>query len=73
MKLRNIERIIRDPYPHWVGNGFNVKQYFPGPEEYNMLERFSPFILMDYNAPYFLRVPLLRPALALTHTVALRP
>ncbi len=34
---------------HWVGSAFRVRNYFP--EGKNLLERFSPFALMDYNAP----------------------
>lgn len=34
---------------HWVGNAFRVRNYFP--EGKNLLNRFSPFALMDYNAP----------------------
>ncbi len=34
---------------HWVGNGFRVRNYFPGGR--NLLQRFSPYALMDYNAP----------------------
>lgn len=46
-------RPIEDKYfvekEHWVGSAFRVRNYFP--EGKNLLERFSPFILMDYNAP----------------------
>lgn len=52
MKFRQVEKIIRSPHAHWVGNGFRVKQYFPAKRDY-FLERFSPFILLDYNEPYF--------------------
>lgn len=34
---------------HWVGNGFRVRNYFP--EGMDLLQRFTPFALMDYNAP----------------------
>lgn len=49
-KLRPIEIKFRGHEPHWVGNGFWVSQYFP--RGMNLLERFTPFILMDYNAPF---------------------
>lgn len=49
MKTRSIEMSIKKPGTHWVGNGFHVSNYFPSGA--NLLERFSPFILMDYNAP----------------------
>lgn len=46
-------RPIEDKYfiekEHWVGSGFRVRNYFP--EGKNLLQRFSPFALMDYNAP----------------------
>lgn len=46
-------RPIEDKYSiekeHWVGTAFRVRNYFP--ESKNLLDRFSPFILMDYNAP----------------------
>lgn len=46
-------RPIEDKYfiekEHWVGTAFRVRNYFP--EGRNLLERFSPFALMDYNAP----------------------
>lgn len=47
--LRSIEMIFTGPPPHWVGNGFHVHNYFPSGQ--NLLERFTPFILLDYNAP----------------------
>lgn len=48
--LRPVELKLKGPDPHWVGNGFRVSQYFP--RGMNLLERFSPFILMDYNVPF---------------------
>lgn len=50
-QMRRIEKIIQNPPRHWVGNGFNVQQYFPSNQGMSFMERFSPFILMDYNAP----------------------
>lgn len=47
---RKIESIIQNPAKHWVGNGFNVQQYFPSRQGIKFMERFSPFLLMDYNA-----------------------
>ncbi|QMV41958.1 pirin family protein [Cohnella cholangitidis] len=35
---------------HMVGDGFRVSNYFPSGNDFG--ERFSPFILMDYNAPF---------------------
>ncbi len=48
-KMRRIEQSFRGPDTHWVGNGFKVSNYFPSGK--NLLERFTPFVLMDYNAP----------------------
>nr|WP_300004722.1 pirin family protein [Tissierella sp.] len=47
--LRPIEEKYLIEKEHWVGSGFRVRNYFP--EGRNLLERFSPFALMDYNAP----------------------
>ena len=52
MSYRKIESIFKNENHHWVGNGFRVKQYFPSTRGEDFLERFSPFILMDYNAPH---------------------
>lgn len=35
---------------HWVGDGFRVKNYFPGGMNYG--KRISPFFLLDYHPPY---------------------
>ncbi|MGL4107948.1 pirin family protein [Clostridium sp. LP20] len=52
-KYRTIETVFQGHGFHMVGNAFKVSQYFPGGK--NLLKRFSPFILLDYNAPnYFL-------------------
>ena len=50
-KHRGIEKIYAGASPHWVGNGFRVSQYFPSGRDRDFMERFSPFILMDYNKP----------------------
>ena len=50
-KLRSIESVFRGSEPHFVGDGFKVSQYFPSGK--NLLERFSPFILLDYNKPHY--------------------
>lgn len=46
-------RPIEDKYfiekEHWVGSAFRVRNYFPDGKD--LLQRFSPFALMDYNAP----------------------
>ncbi len=55
MTYRRIESIFKNSRAHWVGNGFRVKQYFPAARGDDFLERFSPFILLDYNEPYFFK------------------
>lgn len=47
--LRPIEEKYAIEKEHWVGTAFRVRNYFP--EGRNLLDRFSPFALMDYNAP----------------------
>lgn len=49
--FRSIEKIFRGPEPHMVGDGFRVSQYLPAGT--NGMERLSPFILLDYHAPYY--------------------
>ncbi|MDO4793749.1 MAG: pirin family protein [Filifactor alocis] len=55
MDFRKIECIFKNDHAHWVGNGFRVKQYFPASNKEDFFNRFSPFILMDYNEPYFFK------------------
>jgi len=47
---RKIQGIYRGAPFHMVGDGFRVSNYFPSGN--NFQQRFSPFILMDYNAPF---------------------
>lgn len=49
-KLRGIEMSFKGPGTHFLGDGFKVSQYFPLGK--NLQERFSPFILLDYNKPH---------------------
>lgn len=51
-KFRNVEITVKaeNVPPHMVGNGFRVRQYVPG--NLNLKERFSPFLLLDYNEPF---------------------
>ncbi|MDU7886924.1 MAG: pirin family protein, partial [Clostridium perfringens] len=41
------------PEPHMVGDGFRVSQYIP--TGIKSMERLSPFLLLDYNAPYYFK------------------
>lgn len=52
MATKNIERIITPAGKHYVGDGFLVHNIIPGSQGLSM-ERMSPFILLDYNAPHF--------------------
>lgn len=48
--FRKIEGTFHGAPFHMVGDGFRVSNYFPSGNDFG--ERFSPFILMDYNAPF---------------------
>ncbi|WP_447410060.1 pirin family protein [Clostridium perfringens] len=52
-KFRTIENIFKAPEPHMVGDGFRVSQYIP--TVIKSMERLSPFLLLDYNAPYYFK------------------
>lgn len=49
-KYKPIEKIIPPPPIHWVGDGFRVHGFFPGSE--GLLQRISPFFLLDYNSKH---------------------
>lgn len=46
---RPIEDIFRGAPFHMVGDGFRVSNYFPSGKDLG--QRFSPFLMLDYNAP----------------------
>lgn len=48
---RRIQEVIRKEKTHWVGTAFKTANYFPGDQPFPV-ERFSPFVLMDYNFPF---------------------
>ncbi|MCR6515937.1 pirin family protein [Clostridium sp. LY3-2] len=50
-KLRTVETSFKGSDFYMVGDGFRVSQYFPSNR--NILLRFSPFILLNYNAPFY--------------------
>ena len=50
-KFRTIETVFQGTGFHMVGDGFKVSQYFPGGKD--IMDRFSPFLLLDYNAPNY--------------------
>ena len=49
--LREIDIVLKPTNSHWVGDGFKVSQYLPS--QYFDMTRFSPFLLLDYNEPYY--------------------
>ena len=51
MKTKKPERIIPPPGIHWVGDGFRVHNFIPSVQGLDM-DRMSPFILLDYGAPW---------------------
>jgi len=52
MSTKNIEIVVAPKTPHYVGDGFRVHNFIPSGYRLDM-ERMSPFILMDYNAPFY--------------------
>jgi redox-sensitive bicupin YhaK (pirin superfamily) len=50
-EMKKISRIYQPNFSHMVGDGFHVQNYFP--EDKTPLSAFSPFILLDYNAPKY--------------------
>ena len=51
MKQKRVKKVIRQDKAHWVGTGFFVHQIFPRATGVSFLEDFSPFLVLDYNAP----------------------
>ena len=52
MKTKNVEIIVPPRPAHFVGDGFKVHNFIPSSFRLTM-ERMSPFIMMDYNAPTY--------------------
>lgn len=50
MSFKRIAKIASEARPHMVGDGFKVANYIPGPE--NLARETSPFLVLDYNAPW---------------------
>ncbi|MEN8666927.1 MAG: pirin family protein [Flavobacteriaceae bacterium] len=51
MALKPISHIIPPRNPHFVGDGFRVQNFIPSAYGLDM-QRMSPFIMLDYNAPF---------------------
>lgn len=49
--LKSIQGVYKAAQPNMVGDGFKVFNYFPNGN--NFSSEVSPFILLDYNAPYY--------------------
>ncbi|MFY9236536.1 MAG: pirin family protein [Flavobacteriaceae bacterium] len=51
MAVKEIELVIPPRNPHFVGDGFRVQNFIPSAYGLDM-QRMSPFIMLDYNAPF---------------------
>lgn len=49
-KVRTIDGIFAGAPPHWVGDGFWVRNYFPSTR--SLIPKVSPFFFLDYHAPH---------------------
>lgn len=52
METKAVERIISPAPAHYVGDGFRVHNFIPGPFGLGM-HRTNPFIMMDYGAKFY--------------------
>ncbi len=52
MSTKNIEIVVAPREPHYVGDGFRVHNFIPSAYRLDM-ERMTPFIMLDYNAPFY--------------------
>ncbi|HEY0667236.1 MAG TPA: pirin family protein [Sphingobacteriaceae bacterium] len=52
MATRNIEVVVPPGEPHYVGDGFRVHNFIPGPYGLEM-KRMDPFIMLDYNSKFY--------------------
>lgn len=50
MMDRTVHRVVHGERFHWVGDGFRVTNLFPSGADLG--RRISPFLLLDYHAPY---------------------
>ncbi len=46
--MKQIQTVVRDIQPHWVGDGFPVRSLF----SYHEGNECDPFLLLDYGGPY---------------------
>jgi redox-sensitive bicupin YhaK (pirin superfamily) len=47
--MKQIQRVVRNVHPHWVGDGFPVRSLFSYGEDSGEV---SPFLLLDYGGPH---------------------
>jgi redox-sensitive bicupin YhaK (pirin superfamily) len=47
--MKQIQRVVRNVHPHWVGDGFPVRSLFSYGED---AAEVSPFLLLDYGGPH---------------------
>lgn len=47
--LRSVLGVYQGPPSHWVGDGFEVQNFLPGPQQ--LVKEASPFLLLDYHPP----------------------
>lgn len=52
MRTKQIEIVVAPKDPHYVGDGFRVHNFIPSGYRLDM-ERMDPFILLDYNSPFY--------------------
>lgn len=52
MKNRSVDIVVSPRVPHFVGDGFRVQNFIPSAYGLDM-NAMDPFILLDYNAPFF--------------------
>lgn len=52
MDTKAIEIVVAPREPHYVGDGFRVHNFIPSGFRLDM-QRMDPFILMDYNSPFY--------------------
>lgn len=53
MAYRSIDAVLPGNPNRWQGKAFYVKEYFPMNQPYEFYQRFSPFLQLDYQDPYF--------------------
>lgn len=55
MKKRSVDIVVSPRVPHFVGDGFRVQNFIPSAYGLDMVSM-DPFIMLDYNAPFYFEV-----------------